>query len=170
MGRCFRQNKKKRRERRRASKRGWSYPITFRSLVVRSTARTQNVDIFLKFFEVVWDHPGCIQGVVRGRWEQLSSNIFPDIYFVNIYFIHAAIYVFRHVHVFDIMFKFVGIIWDVSRRSLEVLWSNFRRAYFSYVYFLKKCLGGSRMVLGVPRTLLQIMNFLENLYFVNRFL
>ena len=50
-----------------ASKVGWSYPITFRSLVVKHTARTQNFDNFLTFFEVVWDHLGCIQGVVRGR-------------------------------------------------------------------------------------------------------
>ena len=54
----------------RPSKRGWSYPITFRSLVVKHPAPTQNfdrnVDIFLTYFGVVWDHLGCIQGVVRG--------------------------------------------------------------------------------------------------------
>ena len=43
----------------RPSKRGWSYPITFRSLVVKHTALTQ-------ICEVVWDHPGCVWGVVRG--------------------------------------------------------------------------------------------------------
>ena len=55
----------------RPSKRGWSYPITFRSLVVKHTAPTQifdrTFDIFLTFFEIVWEHLGCIQGVVRGR-------------------------------------------------------------------------------------------------------
>ena len=54
-----------------ASKVGWSYPITFRSLVVKHTARTQNFDqlfdICLTFVEVVWDHLGCVWGVVRGR-------------------------------------------------------------------------------------------------------
>ncbi len=55
----------------RPSKRGWSYPITFRSLVVKHPAPTQNVDrnfyMFLTYFGVVWEHLGCIQGVVRGR-------------------------------------------------------------------------------------------------------
>ena len=70
-GTLFLPTKKTRRERRRASKRGWSYPITFRSLVVKHPAPTQNFDrgfdTFLTFFGIVWEHLGCIQGVVRGR-------------------------------------------------------------------------------------------------------
>ena len=53
------------------SQKGWSYPFTFRSLVVKHPAPTQNFDRFfdicLTFFEVVWDHLGCVWGVVRGR-------------------------------------------------------------------------------------------------------
>ena len=71
----------------RPSKRGWSYPITFRSLVVKHPAPTQNFDrnfdICLTYFGVVWEHLGCIQGVVRGRQEQLSSKIFPRFVFIQ---------------------------------------------------------------------------------------
>ena len=67
----FAEKKNPRRERRRARKRGWSYPITFRSLVVKHLAPTQNfdrnVDICLTYFGIVWEHLGCIQGVVRDR-------------------------------------------------------------------------------------------------------
>ena len=55
----------------RPSKRCWSYPITFRSLVVKHTALTKNFErhflFHLTYFGVVWEHLGCIQGVVRGR-------------------------------------------------------------------------------------------------------
>ena len=104
-----------RRARRRASKVGWSYPITFRSLVVRSTARTQNFDYILTFF----------------------------------------------LH----LLKLFGIIWDVSGGSLEVVRSNFCQKYFRTFYLLKKCLGGSRRVLGVPRTVLKNINLSGNLTF-----
>ena len=39
-------------------------------------------DIFLRFVEVVWDHLGCVWGVVRGPQEQLSSNIFLKVSFL----------------------------------------------------------------------------------------
>ena len=97
--------KKPRRARRRASKVGWSYPSTFRSLVVRSTARTQNVDQFVDNF----------------------------LHFLKLF----------------------GIIWDVSGGSLEVVRSNFRQKSVRTFFLLKKCLGGSRRVLGVPRTVLK---------------
>ena len=45
-----------------------------------------------------------------------------------------------------------GSIWDASRGSLEVVRSNFRQKYFRDFCLSKKCLGGSRIVLGVPRT------------------
>ena len=75
--------KKPRRARRRASKVGWSYPITFRSLVVRSTALTQIFHNLLTFFELVWDHLGCVWGVVRGPQEQLSPKHIPRFSFVK---------------------------------------------------------------------------------------
>ena len=37
---------------------------------------SQNVDKFLTFFKLVWDHLGCVWGVVRGPQEQLLSQIF----------------------------------------------------------------------------------------------
>ena len=46
----------------------------------------------------------------------------------------------------------------MSGGLLEVVRSNFRQKNFPTFYLLKKCLGGSRRVLGVPRTLLKIMN------------
>ena len=58
-----------------ASKVGWSYPITFRSLVVKHTARTQNVDHFLgmflhflKLFGIIWDVSGGLLEVVRSNF------------------------------------------------------------------------------------------------------
>ena len=58
----------------------WSHPITLRSLVVWSTdvgpKIFRNFDKFLAFVKVVWDHLGCVWGVVRGPQEQLWSNIF----------------------------------------------------------------------------------------------
>ena len=48
----------------------WSHPITLRSLVVWSTdvgpKNSRSFDKFLTFFKVVWDHLGCVWGVVRG--------------------------------------------------------------------------------------------------------
>ena len=101
---------KPRRARRRPSTRGleasnhlvWRHPITVRSLVVWSMARTQN-------------------------------------------FVHL-------LNIFSHFLKLFGIICDVSGGSLEVVMSNFRRKYFIYFCLSEKCLGGSRMVLGVPRT------------------
>ena len=61
------------------------------------------------------------------------------------------------------VFEIVRIIWDVSGGSLKV-----PKTIFLYVFgfseLSKKCLGGSRRVLGVPRTPLTIINLPENLY------
>ena len=58
----------------------WSHPITLRSLVVWSTdvgpKISQFFDMCLTFFKVVWDHLGCVWGVVRGPQEQLLSKHF----------------------------------------------------------------------------------------------
>ena len=108
-----------RRARRRPSKRGWSYPITFRSLVVKHPAPTQNFD---RTFDI------CLT-----------------------------------------FLKLFGSIWDASRGSLELVRSNFRRTYFRYFCWSEKCLGGSRMVLGVPRTTLTNMKVLGILTFFNIF-
>ena len=91
-----------------ASKVDWSYPITFRSLVVKHPAPTHNFD--------------------------------------------------RTLDVFLTCLKLFGSIWDASRGSLEVVRSNFRRTCFREFHDLFKCLGGSRMVLGGPRTVLQNIN------------
>ena len=42
----------------RPSKRGWSYPITFRSLVVKHPAPTQSVDRFFDILGTSGMHPG----------------------------------------------------------------------------------------------------------------
>ena len=62
--------------------------------------------------------------------------------------------------------KLFGIIWDASRGSLEVVRSNFRRKCFRDFCCSGKCLGGSRMVLGVPRTTLKNITFPGFLTFV----
>ena len=116
--RFFCRQKKPRRAHRQLAPGAWRHPITLRSLVVRSTALTQNFDICLTCFRV--------------------------------------------------FLKLFEIIWDVSGGSLEVLRSNFRRKTFRYFYAFLKCLGGSRRVLGVPRT--KILIYPENLIFVNLFL
>ena len=60
-GTPFLPKKNPRRARRRPSKVGWSYPIAFRSLVVRHTARTQNFPKIWQIFELFQDHLGCTQ-------------------------------------------------------------------------------------------------------------
>ena len=95
---------------------GWSHPITLRSLVVWSTDIGPNISQtfykFLTFCKVVWDHLGCVWGVVK----VLRSNL--------------------------------------CRKTVQVF------------HVLKKCLGGSRMVLGVPRILLTNLDFPGNLTFL----
>ena len=113
----FLPKKKPRRARRRPSKRGWSYPITFRSLVVKHPAPTQNFDRNFRSF----------------RW-----------------------------HILELF----GSIWDASRGSLEVVRSNFYQKCFRYSLLSKKCLGGSRMVLGVPQTPYKNINLFANLTFL----
>ena len=55
----------------------WSYPLAFRSLVVKPTALTQNFTKSLQIFELFQDHPGCVLGVVRGPQEQLYMSKIP---------------------------------------------------------------------------------------------
>ena len=57
----------------------------------------------------------------------------------------------------------------MSGGSLEVLRSNFCRKYVRGFYYFLKCLGGSRMVLGVPRTPLQIIYCSGNVMFLTCF-
>ena len=73
-GPCFLLGKKTPAGAGRPSKRGWSYPITFRSLVVKHTALTQNFDrpfdiffTFLELFGRIWD-------ASRGSLEVVRSN------------------------------------------------------------------------------------------------
>ena len=80
------------------------------------------------------------------------------------------------VHHFTIFLKFFwqflklfGIIWDASRGSLEVVRSNFCQTYVRTFHLLKKCLGGSRRVLGVPQTILKNINLSGNLILFNLF-
>ena len=75
-GTLFLPKKNPRRERRRASTRGWSYPITFRSLVVWSTARTQHFDNFLTFFWHLLKLFGIIRDASRGSLEVVRSNFY----------------------------------------------------------------------------------------------
>ena len=53
------------------------------------------------------------------------------------------------------------IIWDVSGGSLEVPRSNFCQLFIRFLKCSTKCLGRSKMVLGVPRTLLTNIYFPE---------
>ena len=57
-----------------ASKVGWSYPITFRSLVVKHTARTQNFDQFFNIFLHFSNLFGIIRDASRGSLEVVRSN------------------------------------------------------------------------------------------------
>ena len=97
-------------------------------------------DIFLTFFEVVWDHLGCVWGVGRGRQEQLLSKIFSNIlYFYKMYF-YFRLSKFRKKSAHPSLnivakFSFYPPIEQRFHTSRAVEWSFTARTLCFFLYF-----------------------------------